>query len=478
MVRVLFFSLFLLSVFLTSHTSAKLTLFTPESLFNRTFQTAQIYFQGLPDNFPNITGRLVPYEFAEQYPGSIVLVYAQPPPEEIIRKVQATGAIAIIITPKSRSLAFQPGEAFINTDNGDTTDIVVPVAEVLNVFEFYDELLDLTAQNISVEVLLTSQELNLYKDLFDSYWSRIFQVIMGSFCLVNLGLAIWRIVIFVQISKATGSKFPIPFTVLSFLIVANATRVVALVDYNGFGKIYTYAAKIFLSSLPSPFISAAAFLIAFYWHECLKRSSLVVSPFLKKLKIPFYCICAGLFAFEYVAAILHIYNMDSWLYAFTAVYIAITLALAIFYLTVATQVLRRLNASAKQFKQRSVSKKASIMMTMTGVSIVGWALSFGLYIPFQMTPYAQMLLYFFLIFFSHCISFFIIMTFVVSAGNVKTKSSGGSGGSTETGTGTGSSKVDSTKVPDSARVRSDSTVMTSMESSTNVMSSTPKDLPK
>jgi hypothetical protein len=118
MARVLFFSLFLLSVFLTSPTSAKLTLFTPESLFNRTFQTAQIYFQGLPDNFPNITGRLVPYEFAEQFPGSIVLVYAQPPPEEIIRKVQATGAIAIIITPKSRSLgkcgSFQPVYAKCN----------------------------------------------------------------------------------------------------------------------------------------------------------------------------------------------------------------------------------------------------------------------------------------------------------------------------------------------------------------------------
>lgn len=89
-----------------------------------------------------------------------------------------------------------------------------------------------------------------------------------------------------------------------------------------------------------------------------------------------------------------------------------------------------------------------------------------------------MVLYFFLIFFSHSISFFIIMTFVVSAANTKGKSSG-SGGSTETGTGTGSSKVDSTKIPDSARVRSDSTVMLgSMESSTNVLSSTPKDLPK
>eukprot|EP00029_Vermamoeba_vermiformis_P005728 TRINITY_DN2067_c0_g1_i1.p1 TRINITY_DN2067_c0_g1~~TRINITY_DN2067_c0_g1_i1.p1 ORF type:complete len:479 (+),score=90.99 TRINITY_DN2067_c0_g1_i1:90-1526(+) len=478
MPRVIYFSLLILAVFLTSHTSAKLTVFTPEPLFNRTFQTAQIYFQGLPDSFPNITGRLVPFEYAEQHPGSIVLVYTQPPPEELIRKVQATGAIAIIITPKSRSLAFQPGESYINTDNKDTTDIVVPVAEVLNVFEFYDELLDLTAQNISVEVLLTSEELNLYKDLVDSFWSRIFQVIMGSFCLVNLGLAIWRIVIFAQISKTTGSKLPIPFTVLAFLVIANITRVIALVDYNGFGKLYTYAAKIFLSSLPSPFISAAAFLIAFYWHECLKRSSIVVSPFLKKLKIPFYCICAGLFAFEYIAAILHIYNMDSWLYVFTAIYIAITLALAIFYLTVAAQVLKRLDAGAKQFKRRSVSKKASIMMIMTGVSIIGWSCSFGLFIPFQMTPYAQMVLYFFLIFFSHCISFFIIMTFIVSANNAPKKSSGGST-ETGTGTGTGSSKVDSTKVPDSARVRSDSFVMTSSSvESTTVLSATPKDLEK
>ena len=53
--------------------------------------------------------------------------------------------------------AFTPGESYINTDNKDTTDIIVPVAEVLNVYDFYEELLDLTAQNVSVEVLLTSE---------------------------------------------------------------------------------------------------------------------------------------------------------------------------------------------------------------------------------------------------------------------------------------------------------------------------------
>jgi hypothetical protein len=117
------------------------------------------------------------------------------------------------------------------------------------------------------------------------------------------------------------------------------------------------------------------------------------------------------------------------------------------------------------------------MMIMTGISIIGWSFSFGLFIPFQMTPYAQMVLYFFLIFFSHCISFFIIMTFIVSANNAPKKSSGGS---TEagTGTGTGSSKVDSMKAPDTARLRSDSFVMTSSVESTTVLSATPKDLPK
>ncbi len=46
MPRVLYISLFILAVFLTTHTSAKLTILTPESLFNTTFRTAQIYFQG------------------------------------------------------------------------------------------------------------------------------------------------------------------------------------------------------------------------------------------------------------------------------------------------------------------------------------------------------------------------------------------------------------------------------------------------
>ncbi len=119
---------------------------------------------------------MVPYEYAEQYPGSIVLVYSEPPPEELIRRIQAAGAMAIILTPKTPTLgktgsfhhqfmtnliihaaAFTPGETYINTDNKDTTDVVIPVAEVLNVYQFYDELLDLTAQNISVEVLLTSE---------------------------------------------------------------------------------------------------------------------------------------------------------------------------------------------------------------------------------------------------------------------------------------------------------------------------------
>jgi hypothetical protein len=58
------------------------------------------------------------------------------------------------------------------------------------------------------------------------------------------------------------------------------------------------------SSISYPFAFSSYLLFTLYWHEMMTTSSVIVHPFIVKMRIPFFVICAALLSLDIVRIIM------------------------------------------------------------------------------------------------------------------------------------------------------------------------------
>lgn len=74
------------------------------------------------------------------------------------------------------------------------------------------------------------------------------------------------------------------------LIPSYQVRIVAVIDFFGSNFWYPDWAVIMLGELCFPFVISSFLLFILYWHELMTNESIIVHPFIVKMKIPFFVI--------------------------------------------------------------------------------------------------------------------------------------------------------------------------------------------
>lgn len=91
-----------------------------------------------------------------------------------------------------------------------------------------------------------------------------------------------------------SDKFLTPLTV----------RIAALVDIFGVFNIYTERTFAALTELSFPFAISSYMLFVLYWHEMMTNSSVVVHPFIVKMRVPFFVTAGVLLLLQIIRTIL------------------------------------------------------------------------------------------------------------------------------------------------------------------------------
>jgi hypothetical protein len=256
------YEIFLFVVLLVMDARASVIVTTNNTL-QGTYLSAQIFYQGLNYPFPNVTGLMTlevnPDNRSNPYiAGNIVLTSLHLPAEPTLRKFQSLGAIAVVM----QGYFLTPGVIMYFGDNGNTSDIKIPVSElwVLNYSQFVDVLSTTTFVNIT----LTSAEPNLWKITYESPWIFVFQFSLEAFSLSCLILAIYRWAQFYEFNG--GFRFNVPQVCFALTVAGTLIRIVADLDPQGMRQLFNRGQRNFRKSV-----------FAFCSHPLFSFVSLLVS---------------------------------------------------------------------------------------------------------------------------------------------------------------------------------------------------------
>lgn len=132
--------------------------------------------------------------------------------------------------------------------------------------------------------------------------------------------------------------------------------VYVVVDPLGSRRLVLFQALTLFATLPFPFLLAASLLLCFYWLESM--SSAMVFPFLKRLRIPFFVLCAVLISIELVTYFFRIFGNTPQLITYFVsygVYYVVSIGIAIFYIVISVKLLARLsNVTVRNQKLKKV----------------------------------------------------------------------------------------------------------------------------
>ena len=136
---------------------------------------------------------------------------------------------------------------------------------------------------------------------------------------VNVSLGIWKIVNFSKrwakfrysvalyvliIEVISNLRKLVGFKFIFILIFLNPVRMAPLVDIFGVFNIYTERTFAALTEISFPFAISSYMLFVLYWHEMMTSSSLVIHPFIVKMKIPFFVTAGVLLLLQIIRTIL------------------------------------------------------------------------------------------------------------------------------------------------------------------------------
>lgn len=85
-----------------------------------------------------------------------------------------------------------------------------------------------------------------------------------------------------------------------------------MVDLVSGNWVYSEKVAVALSELSLPFAISSNMLLSLYWHEMMTSSTVVVHPFITKMRIPFFAIAGFLLAIQLLRILLRSWtNIES-----------------------------------------------------------------------------------------------------------------------------------------------------------------------
>lgn len=144
-------------------------------------------------------------------------------------------------------------------------------------------------------------------------------MVLCAFSLTNIGLGIWKIITFVKYFG--GFRTSIALYVLAIEIFSNLSkhirisfysysndniivRFVASIEQHGAFELYPEWAIVMLMEFSFPFALAAYLLFTLYWHEMMTNATVIVHPFITRMRIPFFIVSALLVSLQVIRTVI------------------------------------------------------------------------------------------------------------------------------------------------------------------------------
>jgi hypothetical protein len=303
------------------------------------FETAEFYKKGddFSQFFQPISGILVDASSSDVY-NKIVYISNVPKSQLWTRifELKDRGVVGVIYGVNYVVL----GQDFCNWTGEDMSLVLFPIAEV-NMEEFAPVIEELQ-NGAQIEIHLTSEG-NAWASMSPIVIIVVFRVFLGgySFALAIFGL--YKLGLFIKIQ---GSHFNIPQVCLGIEIIGNLWRVIYLVvDPLGCSFVYGSAANSFLDSVSIPYTTATFVILSFYWYEVVTDASIVIYPFLSKLKIPFFFVMFLLIAMDMTLSLAGFFFEFSTTTPMSVIYLIVSVGFLIFYVITLVRVMKRMQMS-------------------------------------------------------------------------------------------------------------------------------------
>lgn len=94
----------------------------------------------------------------------------------------------------------------------------------------------------------------------------------------------------------------------------------------------------------------------FYRNENLVADSVKLNPWMAKMAIPIWIVCAIFFSFDYSHMIIRLQGSDEWFMASTIVYVVLSGLLAIYFIITSSRVMARLNNGLRNHRSATHRK--------------------------------------------------------------------------------------------------------------------------
>jgi hypothetical protein len=403
-----------------SHATCKLIIHSPPE-YEGEWSTAQIFFGGQADPFEPITAELVLQNKAPSNPGAIVLLETSMPPEDRVRKFQAYSPGALLLSGYTGAV---PGENTFYIQSDDTGDITVPVSDTPYATwkEIYDLVFDATSNGYTLNATLDATEDNEYVAALEQGFTKYgFRIILEILIIANVVIVGIKFVDVCRRFKTSEVKLVIPLLALLFLFIANWLRFIAVLDYGGIGnRVLPTQVKVSFVTLPNPFILSAAWITPLFWNENLVADSVKLNPWMAKMAIPIWIVCAIFFSFDYSHMIIRLQGSDEWFMASTIVYVVLSGLLAIYFIITSSRVMARLNNGLRNHRS-ATHRKSSLAGFAVAAALIGWTVTLACTWQLLQTAMGYVIYYFLTVLFSHLISLTLVLFFFAS-GAGKTRS--------------------------------------------------------
>jgi hypothetical protein len=278
-----------------------------------------------------------------------------------VLQVQRSGAIAVIaITP----VYFVGGFLKFRVDNRTaTTFVTLPLFEVPRVDGA--TLWNLISSDLILNVTITpDHQENPWAIVMLSPAFYFWTISLILYSAVDVALGLWKIIDF---SRNWGKfRYSVALYVLIIEIMSNLLRIAALIDIFGVFNIYTERTFAALTELSFPFAISSYMLFVLYWHEMMTNSSIVVHPFIVKMRIPFFVTAGVLLLLQIVRTILrNVTPLDNLSLVTAIAYLLVSISLIVFYAITGGKLLSRLHRS-KQLGRIVRLRRSTIKILFSG----------------------------------------------------------------------------------------------------------------
>jgi hypothetical protein len=361
---------------------SKLTINYANGTFDQ-YESAHIYFTEEEPIFPEVFEHSViyvedlspllvdkSYMTSTNFTGLVVLTPTIAPPAPYARILQYRGAAALIF---GYELLDVPGRTIANPDGEDGSDITLPVVEIG--YTSYLTIVSAIKKNTSFNVTIDAEEGNVWIQYWIGYkFDIIFSIVVGIPAVLAAAMAVYKLHVLIAVNN--GCNLNVGTACLVCHLIASILRAFfVIVDPMGFRRMLTYHLNNTLFTLPFPFIISGTLVLCFYWFETMSKSSMMVYPFLNRLKIPFFIISGVVIVMDITLSIMRSSGqiISTQLIVVTLIcYSALAFGISVFYLVVAIKLLRRIRSSTvtKMKNLKRITKLILVSVSCYGVVLL------------------------------------------------------------------------------------------------------------